>query len=352
MLLHLYCSMRCQGRLVAAALSFYPPSPPLYSIEGWRSGTASAASSRNNKIRYKSFKMLLDSRVQDVGITPEVVRVKTRSGNYLAVGIYRHPEAHMAIIYSHGNAVDLGSLHTVAALICQECKCTVVTYDYSGYGESTGSPSEKETYRDIQAVYDYVQEMGIVEDVGTQLVLYGESIGSGPAIWLGARHKNAGLILHAPIASGLRVLTENRLLCCCDIFPNIDRIKSVKSPVFIIHGERDRNVKIDHGKRLHERLRGIAATFEPWWVEGAGHNNIQGSKTDEYLERVSSFLKFLDEGASGRKNKSDTNRDPVSGVRDSAVGASKDVGVTTIGLPYTGKKQASAVHPTSHADNM
>lgn len=46
-----------------------------------------------------------------------------------------------------------------------------------------------------------------------------------------------GLVLHAPIMSGLRVLTDSRLLCCFDIFPNIDRIKGINVPLFVIHGE-------------------------------------------------------------------------------------------------------------------
>jgi hypothetical protein len=45
-----------------------------------------------------------------------------------------------------------------------------------------------------------------------------------------------GLILHSPIMSGIRVLTASRLLSCWDIYPNIERIKSVQCPVFIIHG--------------------------------------------------------------------------------------------------------------------
>ena len=82
----------------------------------------------------------------------------------------------------------------------------------------------------------------------------------------------AGLILHSPITSGLRVLTDNRLFACFDIFPNINRINKVICPVFIIHGvvstthccgeiifivyvfiyfvQRDMEVDVSHGKQL------------------------------------------------------------------------------------------------------
>jgi pimeloyl-ACP methyl ester carboxylesterase len=307
------------------------------------------------------YRIILYDHVEDMGVVPEVARVRTRSGNHVAVGIYRHgPRGDAStsarpkvLLYSHGNAVDLGSLHSVAALLAQECGCTVVTYDYSGYGESTGSPSELETYRDIDAVYEYVKSTGLVDDPARDLVLVGESIGSGPAIWLSSRRAVAGVILQAAIASGLRVLTENRLLCGCDIFPNIDRIARVTCPVFVIHGTEDRNVRLDHGQRLHARLHGAAARYPPWWVEGAGHNNIQESRTEDYLRRVREFLTFLDGDAtvaggnvgSGGGGGGGGGGAGSGDAPDGAVGEAKGIRVSTLGGGGGGGRSAATVHP-------
>ena len=206
MLLHLYCAMRCRGRLVAAALSFYPPSPPFYAVHGWPepcSRKKKKKKSGGTAEALAPLRFVLDKRIEKFDVEPEIARVRTRSGNDVAVCLYRwhgvdRPKLKprregeeqrsrtKVILYSHGNAVDLGSLHPVAALLARNCSCIVVTYDYSGYGESTGSPSEEETYRDIDAVYNYLtrDDVGVVVDPGKDLVLVGESIGSGPAIWL------------------------------------------------------------------------------------------------------------------------------------------------------------------------
>ena len=77
------------------------------------------------------------------------------------------------------------------------------------------------------------------------LVLYGQSIGSVPTLWLATRYQVKGVILHAPLLSGLRFLIPpadgfcSPGGCCspvcvyalCDPFPNIKRIKRVTAPV-------------------------------------------------------------------------------------------------------------------------
>lgn len=62
-----------------------------------------------------------------------------------------------------------------------------------------------------------------------------------------------GLVLHSPIMSGLRVMTDSRLLSCWDIYPNIQRIEHITCPGFIIHGQEDREVPCRHGLGLYEK---------------------------------------------------------------------------------------------------
>jgi pimeloyl-ACP methyl ester carboxylesterase len=183
-------------------------------------------------------------------------------------------------------------MHSILIMLSTLCKATVVCYDYSGYGSSTGVPSEAVTYSNIQTVYKFLISQEIVSDPKKELVCYGESIGSGPSIWLCSRVKLAGLILQSAIASGLRVLTDNRLLCCCDIFPNIDRIKRVKCSTFVMHGASDEQVTIRHGTRLHASLPTKHA-YAPWWVVGASHNNLRQVAGEEYVQRINNFLKYV-----------------------------------------------------------
>ena len=74
------------------------------------------------------------------------------------------------------------------------------------------------------------------------------------------------------------------------MFPNIDTIASIKSPVFIMHGTHDVEISIEHGIALHSLSNKL---FEPWWVEGAGHNDIEISFRDLYMFKLRKFLTFL-----------------------------------------------------------
>jgi len=184
-------------------------------------------------------------------IHPIKIGPQKRTGTYIAALLYKLPSNEITdktktILYSHGNATDIGAMAGLQCLIAKNLKCNVLVYDYSGYGESGGIPMEKNTYRDVKMVYEWV--VSNVTKHEHNVILYGQSVGSGPSCYLASRRDNVGgLILHSPFTSGMRVLTPSRALACLDIFPNIDRIKKVKCKVFIIHGKKDVEVKFEHG---------------------------------------------------------------------------------------------------------
>lgn len=193
---------------------------------------------------------LPDVRYENLKVTILETKTKTK----VPVLCLTHPEAKYTIIYSHGNATDCGAMFVMYAMIALSLKVNVVGYDYTGYGASLKynvRPTEKQTYKDIECVYDWCIETKLVKDPAKEVILYGQSVGSGPSTYLASKRPIAGLVLHSPIMSGLRVVMKSRLLCCCDIFPNINRITKVKCPVFVIHGLQDREVKVEHGNRLY-----------------------------------------------------------------------------------------------------
>lgn len=166
-------------------------------------------------------------------------------------------ESTKTIIYSHGNATDIGAMHFMQIILAKGLKCNVVMYDYSGYGDSGGVPLESNTYSDIEAVYDYVLKNVSLGGKEKNVILYGQSVGGGPSCYLAAKRPGVGgLVLHSAFLSGMRVLTTNRALACLDIFPNVTRIKKVNSPVLIIHGMLDEEVSFSHGKALHDAGEG------------------------------------------------------------------------------------------------
>lgn len=188
------------------------------------------------------------------------------------------------VLFSHGNAVDIGQMAGFLQSLAYRFSVDIVCYDYSGYGVSTGLRLEENLYADAEAVLHEIRERYAVPL--ERIVLYGQSIGTAPTVYLATKHKVAGVILHSPFMSGLRVVcpgTTRRF--CFDPFTNIDKVSQILSPTLIIHGTDDEIIGIHHGRELFSRL---AHPLEPAWIDGAGHNDIE--LFSEYAARLDRFF--------------------------------------------------------------
>ena len=179
-------------------------------------------------------------------------------------------DAKITILYSHGNAEDLGMMHERIKNMSRELNANIMCFDYSGYGMATGNPSEEMCYRNIEAAYSYLRN--ILGIPASQIVLFGRSLGSGPSCYLAAKtaHEGesvAGLILHSPFLSIYRiVVNSSNLGMVGDMFPNAQRAREIKCPVFIVHGTEDTVVPFSHGLEL---LNSFPEEFrtQPFWAE-------------------------------------------------------------------------------------
>ncbi|CAI9112912.1 OLC1v1013421C2 [Oldenlandia corymbosa var. corymbosa] len=161
-------------------------------------------------------------------------------------------------------------------------------YDYSGYGQSTGKPSEHNTYADIEAAYKCLEESyGAKQE---DIILYGQSVGSGPTSDLAARLLQLrAVVLHSPILSGLRVMYPVKRTYWFDIYKNIDKIPLVKCPVLVIHGTADEVVDCSHGKQLWELCQ---QKYEPLWLKGGSHCNLE--LYPEYIRHLKKFVTYVE----------------------------------------------------------
>lgn len=117
------------------------------------------------------------------------------------------PNPKYTILFSHGNAVDLGQMSSFYLGLGTRINCNIFSYDYSGYGASTGKPSEKNLYADINAAWLTLRsKYGVSPD---KIILYGQSIGTVPTVDLASRYELGAVILHSPLMSGMRVAFPN-----------------------------------------------------------------------------------------------------------------------------------------------
>lgn len=92
--------------------------------------------------------------------------------------------------------------------VAKDLKCNLCAYDYTGYGQSKGRASIPDTIADINASFQWLLSRGIQKQ---DIILYGQSLGSGPTLDLAARERGiAGVVLHAAFASGVPHLTSGR----------------------------------------------------------------------------------------------------------------------------------------------
>uniref|UniRef100_A0AAZ3RT56 palmitoyl-protein hydrolase n=1 Tax=Oncorhynchus tshawytscha TaxID=74940 RepID=A0AAZ3RT56_ONCTS len=278
----LFCCPPFPSR-IAAKLAFLPPEPTyslLPDLEGSVApGTAGTAGLRS---RAKGkWKLHLTERAEFQYSQRELDATDvflTRSSRGNRVGCM------FTVLFSHGNAVDLGQMSSFYIGLGTRINCNIFSYDYSGYGVSTGKPSEKNLYADIDAAWQALRtRYGISPE---NIILYGQSIGTVPTVDLASRYECAAVVLHSPLTSGMRVaFPDTKKTYCFDAFPNIEKVSKITSPVLIIHGTEDEVIDFSHGLALFERC---PKAVEPLWVEGAGHNDIE--LYSQYLERLRRFI--------------------------------------------------------------
>ncbi|XP_071700941.1 uncharacterized protein [Rutidosis leptorrhynchoides] len=273
--------MGCVISNLSAKFAFFPPSPATYQIKKRDDGKLTAI--------YTSTSIPLTSATGSVdngggGCTVDVLSLQTRRGNKIVAFYLKNPYARLTLLYSHGNAADLGQLFDLFVQLKANLRVNLMGYDYSGYGASTGKPSELNTYADIEAVYECLEtEYGVSQE---DLILYGQSVGSGPTLHLASKlPRLRGVVLHSAILSGLRVVCHVNCRFCFDIYKNVNKIRKVKSPTLVIHGTEDDIVNWLHGNRLWKMSKD---PYEPLWIKGGGHCNLE--LYPDYIRHLYKFI--------------------------------------------------------------
>jgi len=218
-----------------------------------------------------------------LGLKAEILRLKTEDGETLLA--WRVPPApgRPLILYFHGNAGGL-DLRVERFRAIAKAGMGFLAIEYRGYASSTGSPSERGLKLDGEAAYTAAVASGVAPE---RIVALGESLGSGVAIALAARHKLGALVLDSPYSSIVDVAASAywfvpvRALLR-DPFRNDLLIGSIDTPTLIVHGSKDVVVPI----RFGEKLFGLANPPKDFWrVEGAAHLAM-GERLAETLDWI------------------------------------------------------------------
>lgn len=192
----------------------------------------------------------------------------TSDGLDLTAAYRRAADGRPTLVYFHGNGDSLAGAERMSDLLARR-GFGLLLVEYRGYGHNPGSPTEEGLYRDGRAALDWLAKQGIA---GSKVVLIGYSLGSGVASQLAAERDAAALILISPF-SRLTDAASHHLpyvpvrWLLRDRYASIDKLRGRHLPVFVLHGDDDRVIPLEEGRRLAGAIPG--ARFEI--VHGAGH---------------------------------------------------------------------------------
>jgi len=187
------------------------------------------------------------------------------------------------VLYFHGNSRNLQHWgRFVNKFLIRGYDVFMI--DYQGYGKSDGEVGQQAFYEDAMLAYNYVRE--IYQD---DIILYGRSLGTGPASYLSTVVDAEMLILVTPFYSIPDVVNVQAPYVLIPfslntVFPNYKYVPKAKMPVHIAHGDNDNIVPLESGIKLKPLLReGDSFTI----IEGGSHRNlVVYDKFEALLDRL------------------------------------------------------------------
>jgi fermentation-respiration switch protein FrsA (DUF1100 family) len=225
-----------------------------------------------------------------IGLTFENVFFTTQDGIRLHGWFIPHQDARATLVWFHGNAGNISDRLLNIKLLHDRINTNIFIFDYRGYGQSEGSVSEKGTYLDGEAAIAYL--LGRDDAAARKLILFGRSLGAAVAAEIATRVTTLGLILESPFVSIREMARE--------IFPSLpigwllrtrydtlEKVRLVKTPILVLHGDRDATVPFAHGKRVFE----VASQPKRFHrIVGASHNDTFVVGGEKYYEVLREFI--------------------------------------------------------------
>ncbi len=206
--------------------------------------------------------------------------ILTTTDNEKIISWYKKSKSNdLTIVFFHGNAGNL--IHRIEKLTIFNnfSAYGLLAIDYRGYGKSSGKPSEIGFYQDARAAINFLKKQGIAE---SNMIFYGESIGSAVAIKMATEYSPRFIVLEAPFTSIKDIANEGIFrffpvsLLLQDNFPSINLIKEIKSPILIVHGIKDTIIPLSHSYKLYQKI--TTENKKLLLYEELGHNNMDPNK--------------------------------------------------------------------------
>lgn len=218
----------------------------------------------------------------------EKVLITTKDGITLRSWFHKKKDVKDTLLFFHGNAGNLKNrIYKLNHLSKLEINYLIVSY--RGFDGNKGNPNEKGIYIDAKAAVEWLKLQNINE---SNILLYGESLGTAVAVEIGKNKIFKGIILESPFTSMTDVAKIHYpyfpvKYLLKDKFDTINKIKKINFPILVMHGKKDTIVPFFMGKKVYE-----SANF-PKFNFFSNYDDHMLDFNEELLKTLNSFVKTL-----------------------------------------------------------
>ena len=219
----------------------------------------------------------------------EEVQIET-SDNINLIGWFHKKDLNRfkTVVYFHGNAGKLENrIHKLNHF--KDIDVNFLIISWRGFSGNSGKPTEKGLYEDGKSTIDWLKNIGLSDK---DIVIYGESLGTGIATHIAQNRKFAGLVLETPFTSMVDAAKNVYPyipvgILLKDRYENEKKIKHINIPILVMHGEADQIVPFKMGKKIYEIAN------KPKYSYFTKYDNHMMEYDDKLVFALSSFIKSL-----------------------------------------------------------
>ena len=229
----------------------------------------------------------IDYTPDQIGLVYEDLYLTTLDGVKMNAWLVKSTPKAATLIFAHGNAGNIGD-RLMKIKFWHDLGLNILIFDYRGYGQSQGIPTEKGVYLDAQAAYDYVQNR--LDTDHHRIIGYGESLGGAVMIDLATQRKLAGLIIESSFTSAGDMAQRYYPLLPSFMmgikFDSLSKIRNITIPKLFLHSPEDQTVPLPMGQKLY----GAARPPKNFLLIHGGHNDITFITDSKIKDSVKNFL--------------------------------------------------------------
>ncbi len=227
----------------------------------------------------------------NLGVPYDPGWIESSDGERLRLWAMVHAAPRAQILYFHGNGGNLSVWAPVLIGVYNQ-GYSLYAIDYRGYGLSSGRPTERGLYRDVEAAVSWIAQQPRPQG---PLIYWGRSLGTTMAAYAATLRVPDGVIIESGFPSARALLRGSPPLAVLAVFssyrfPTAQLLRDVGRPVLVMHGDRDRVIPFGLGQELFDQ---ISTPKQLLVLKGADHNDILPPDAREYWGAIRQFVDSL-----------------------------------------------------------